>query len=36
MGRDHSSDEDFVVDEAAPDLDDSPDVAGLHIRQTSR
>ncbi|KAE9004018.1 hypothetical protein PR002_g17183 [Phytophthora rubi] len=25
MGRDHSSDEDFVVDQAAPDLDDSPD-----------
>ncbi|KAE9332158.1 hypothetical protein PF008_g15075 [Phytophthora fragariae] len=25
MGRDHSSDEDFVVDETAPDLDDSPD-----------
>ncbi|KAE9348608.1 hypothetical protein PR003_g6320 [Phytophthora rubi] len=24
MGRDHSSDEDFVVDQAAPDLDDSP------------
>ncbi|KAE9325423.1 hypothetical protein PF001_g2951 [Phytophthora fragariae] len=25
IGRDHSSDEDFVVDQAAPDLDDSPD-----------
>ncbi|KAE8984946.1 hypothetical protein PF011_g20581 [Phytophthora fragariae] len=25
MGRDHSSDEDVVVDETAPDLDDSPD-----------
>ncbi|KAE8886072.1 hypothetical protein PF002_g2880 [Phytophthora fragariae] len=25
IGRDHSSDEDFVVDQATPDLDDSPD-----------
>ncbi|KAE9099998.1 hypothetical protein PF007_g15679 [Phytophthora fragariae] len=36
MGRDHSSDEDVVVDETAPDLDDSPDQAPPHERRRER
>ncbi|KAE8984190.1 hypothetical protein PF005_g22047 [Phytophthora fragariae] len=36
MGRGHSSDEDFVVDQAAPDVDDSPDQAPPHGRRRER